>query len=206
MTLLDRIRAAVSAPAEAAPVESGAVRGDWDFRHGASPATQDLTPAAVLIPIVDRTEPTMLFTRRTDTLRRHAGQVAFPGGRIDPDDRDAVAAALREAHEEIALSPHHVQVIGTLDRYETGTGYSITPVVGIVPPDLPLVPFEAEVAALFETPLAHILDPANHQLHEAEWQGQRRSYYAIDWETHHIWGATAAIIVNLTRRLAREAA
>lgn len=201
MTLLDRIRAAVNTPVEAA-----AVRGDWDFHHGGAPSTRALTPAAVLIPIISRAEPTVLFTRRTDTLRRHAGQVAFPGGRIDPDDSGPVAAALREAHEEIALSPDDVQVLGTLDRYETGTGYSITPVVGIVPPDLPLVPCEAEVAALFETPLAHILDPANHQLLEAEWQGRRRSYYAIDWETHHIWGATAAIIVNLTRRLARETA
>ena len=201
MTLLERIREVVGIP-DHKPV----LRGDWDFVPGTVPPGHALTPAAVLIPIIDREEPTVLFTRRTDTLRRHAGQVAFPGGRIDPEDDGPVAAALREAHEEIALPPAEVEVLGTLDTYETGTGYSITPVVGLVTPDLPLVPCEAEVAALFETPLAHLLDPANHQLLEAEWQGRLRRYYAIDWETHHIWGATAGIIVNLTRRLTSEVA
>ncbi len=201
MSLIDRVREAVGRADDRA-----ALRGDWDFNPGIRPQRGELTPAAVLIPIIDRTEPTVLFTRRTDTLRRHAGQVAFPGGRIDPDDAGPVAAALREAQEEVALPPSAVEVLATLDAYETGTGYSITPVVGLVTPDLPLVPCEAEVAALFETPLAHLLDPANHLLREAEWQGQRRRYYAIDWETHHIWGATAAIIVNLTRRLAQRPA
>jgi 8-oxo-dGTP pyrophosphatase MutT (NUDIX family) len=201
MSLLDRIRAAVGAP-DTRP----ALRGDWDFEHGTEPSDRALTPAAVLIPIIDRADPTVLFTRRTDTLRRHAGQVAFPGGRIDPEDDGPVTAALREAHEEIALPPADVRVLGTLDAYETGTGYRITPVIGLVTPDLPLVPCEAEVAAIFETPLAHLLDPANHQVREAEWQGRLRRYYAIDWETHHIWGATAGMIVNLTRRLARETA
>lgn len=200
MTLLDRIREVLGATDD-----GSALRGDWDFEPGAASQGGVMTPAAVLIPIIDRTEPTVLFTRRTDTMRRHAGQVAFPGGRIDPEDDSAVAAALREAHEEVMLPPGEVRVLGTLDRYETGTGYSITPVVGLVTPDLPLVPCEAEVAALFETPLAHLLDPANHQLREAEWQGRLRRYYAIDWETHHIWGATAGIIVNLARRLTREA-
>ena len=201
MTLLERIREVVGGSGE-----RPALRGDWDFDPGIVSTDRVLTPAAVLIPIIDREEPTVLFTRRTDTLRRHAGQVAFPGGRIDPEDDGPVTAALREAHEEVALPPSEVEVLGTLDSYETGTGYSITPVVGLVTPDLPLVPCEAEVAALFETPLAHLLDPTNQQLLEAEWQGRMRRYYAIDWETHHIWGATAGIIVNLTRRLAREAA
>jgi len=185
---------------------NAALRGDWDFEHGVERIARELTPAAVLIPIIDRAEPTVLLTRRTDTLRRHAGQVAFPGGRIDPEDAGPVEAALREAHEEVALPPAQVEVIGTTDAYETGTGYRITPVVGVVPPDLPLVPCEAEVAAVFEAPLAHLLDPANHQLREAEWQGRMRHYYAIEWETHFIWGATAGIIVNLSHRLAREAA
>lgn len=196
MTLLDRIRETLGASGGAS-----ALRGDWDFDQGATPHGGSLTPAAVLIPIIDRSEPTVLFTRRTDTLRRHAGQVAFPGGRIDPEDDGPEMAALREAHEEVALPPHEVRLLGTLDRYETGTGYSITPVVGLVTPDLPLVPCEAEVAAVFETPLAHLLDPANHQLRVAEWQGRLRRYYSIDWETHHIWGATAGIIVNLARRV-----
>ncbi len=201
MTLLQQIRQVLAGEAP-----DPQLRGDWDFDAGAERVARELTPAAVLIPIVDRTEPTMLLTRRTDTLRRHAGQVAFPGGRIDPEDPTPVAAALREAHEEVALPPGQVRVIGTTDAYETGTGYRIIPVVGVIPPDLPLVPAEAEVAAVFEAPLAFLLDPANHQLHEKEWQGRMRRYYAIEWETHYIWGATAGIIVNLARRLMREAA
>lgn len=194
MSLIARLRASLAAPA-------GVLGGDWDFDIGTARSGPALTPAAVLVPVIARREPTLLLTRRTDTLRRHAGQVAFPGGRIDPEDADAVAAALREAHEEVALPPEKVEVIGTADPYETGTGYHITPVIGLVPPDLPLVPHEAEVAAVFEAPLAYLLDPANHQLREAEWQGRLRRYYAIDWETHEIWGATAGMIVNLSRRL-----
>lgn len=200
MTLIDRVRAAIAAPG------AGPLRGDWDFVDGTQREGLTLTPAAVLIPIVERAEPTVMLTRRTDTLRRHAGQVAFPGGRADPEDAGPVETALREAHEEVALPPHEVEVLGVVDRYETGTGYSITPVVGLIAPDLPLVPCEAEVAALFEVPLAHLLDPANHQLLSAELGGRQRSYYAIDWATQHIWGATAGIIVNLARRLTRAAA
>ena len=201
MSLIDRIREALGVEAEAATL-----RGDWDFLDGTPRLASDFTPAAVLIPIITRREPTVMLTRRTDTLRRHAGQVAFPGGRADPDDDGPIHTALREAHEEVALPPHEVQVIGTIDRYETGTGYSITPVVGLVRPDLPIIPCEAEVAAVFEVPLVHLLDPANHQLLSGEWRGRQRSYYAIDWEAQHIWGATAGIIVNLARRLARETA
>ncbi len=178
-------------------------RGDWDFAGNAdAPYPEPLTPAAVLIAVVAHDRPTVLFTRRTTTLRAHAGQVAFPGGRIDPDDADAVAAALREAHEEIALPPAAVAVIGATDRYTTGTGYDITPVIGIVPPGLALVPHADEVASIFEVPLDFLLDPANHQLRRSDWQGRARSYYVIAWETHEIWGATAAMIVNLSRRLA----
>ncbi|MBA4773207.1 MAG: CoA pyrophosphatase [Sphingomonas sp.] len=160
------------------------------------------TPAAVLIPVTDRAEPGVILTRRTDTLRRHAGQVAFPGGRIDPEDADAAAAALREAAEEIALPPAAVRVIGAGDRYRTGTGYDITPIIGIVPPDLALIPSEAEVAAVFEVPLAFLIDPANHHRATAEWQGKARQFYEIHWDGHRIWGATAGMIVNLARRLA----
>jgi 8-oxo-dGTP pyrophosphatase MutT (NUDIX family) len=198
--LITRLREALDLP------DVDSLRGDWDFLDGVGRHAGALTPAAVLIPIVARAEPTVMLTRRTDTLRRHAGQIAFPGGRADPEDSGPIATALREAQEEVALDPQRVEVIGTAGRYETGTGYSITPVVGIVPPDLPLVPCEAEVAALFEVPLAHLLDPANHQLREAELNGRMRRYYAIDWGTQHIWGATAGIIVNLARRLARETA
>ena len=193
MTLIARLTAALEAP-------PGAAGGDWNFNNGTErPAA--FTAAAVLVPVIARAEPTVLLTRRTDTLRRHAGQVAFPGGRIDPEDDGPVAAALREAHEEVALRPEEVRVLGVSDDYETGTGYRITPVVGLVPPDLPLVPHEAEVAALFEVPLAHLLDPANHEIRSGEWRGARRQFYAIVWESHEIWGATAGMIVNLARRL-----
>lgn len=194
MTLDLRLRRAL----DAAPGETLLMPGDSrDLPYG-DPATA----AAVLIAITERPEPGLILTQRTDTLRRHAGQVAFPGGRVDPDDADAVAAALREAQEEIALPPAHVRVIGTTDRYRTGTGYDITPVIGIVPPDLMLVPSEAEVAAVFEVPLAFVLDPANHVEASAEWQGRVRTFYEIHWGDRRIWGATAGMIVNLSRRLA----
>jgi len=162
------------------------------------------TAAAVLVPITDRAEPGLILTQRTDTLRRHAGQVAFPGGRIDPDDADAAAAALREAHEEIALPPAAVRVIGSGDIYRTGTGFEVTPIIGIIPPDLALVPSEAEVAAVFEVPLAYVLDPANQREASIEWQGRLRHFYEIQWGDRRIWGATAGMIVNLSRRLTWE--
>lgn len=165
------------------------------------PSTATTVDAAVLIAITDRLEPGVILTQRTDHLRRHPGQVAFPGGRIDPEDADAVAAALREAEEEVALPRNAVHVVGTTDRFRTGTGYCIVPVVGIVPPDLPLVPHEAEVAAVFEVPLAFLLDAANHRETSAEWQGRTRRFYEIPWPDRRIWGATAGIIVNLSRRL-----
>jgi 8-oxo-dGTP pyrophosphatase MutT (NUDIX family) len=177
-------------------------RGDWDFPGNEDETQQALTPAAVLIAVVTHDRPTILFTRRTHTLRRHAGQVAFPGGRIDPEDADAVAAALREAHEEVALPAAAVDVIGATDSYSTGTGYHIVPILGLIAPNIPLVPAADEVASIFEVPLDFLLDPTNHQLRQSEWQGRLRSYYVIAWETHEIWGATAAIVVNLARRLA----
>lgn len=176
--------------------------GDWAVSSEALDTNRVLTDAAVLIPVIDRPSPTVLLTRRSAHLRRHAGQVAFPGGRIDPEDDGPVAAALREAQEEVALDPNRVAVIGMTDIYETGTGYSITPVIGIIPPDLPLVASADEVAAIFEVRLDHVLDPANHQRRTGEWQGRERSFYVIDADGHEIWGATAAILVNLSRRIA----
>ena len=163
---------------------------------------EGITPAAVLVAVVDRPEPTVILTLRPDTMRKHPGQISFPGGRIDPDDVDAVAAALREAEEEIGLPPAAVQLIGIADRYRTITGFEVTPVVGIVPPDLPLKPHPGEVAALFEAPLHYLLDPAHQQVRNVEWRGRERYYYEIVWEGRRIWGATAAMIVNLGRRLA----
>ncbi len=158
--------------------------------------------AAVLVAITDRPRPGVILTVRREHLRTHAGQVAFPGGRIDPGE-DAVAAALREAQEEIALDPAQVAVIGTGDLYCTVTNYVVTPVVGIIPPGLPLEPHEHEVADWFEAPLDFITDPANQQKRSALFRGRERHYYEIEWEGRKIWGATAAMIVNLSRRLAR---
>ncbi len=159
------------------------------------------TTAAVLVPVTDRAEPGVVLTQRTESLRNHAGQVAFPGGRADPGDVDLVATALREAEEEIGLSPRAVTVVGLADRYRTVTGFEVTPVLGVIPPDLTLIPAEAEVAALFEVPLSFLLDPAHHHRVSAPWRGQTRHFYEILWNDRRIWGATAAMIVNLSRRL-----
>ena len=156
--------------------------------------------AAVLIAVTDRPEPGVILTVRREDMRTHAGQIAFPGGRIDPSE-EPIAAALREAQEEILLDPKDVDVIGAIEPYRTVTGYVVTPVVGVIPPDLPLEPHEHEVADWFEAPLAHLLDPANQQHRSALFQGQERHYYEINWNERRIWGATAAMIVNLSRRL-----
>ena len=158
------------------------------------------TAAAVLIAITDRAEPGVILTVRREHMRTHAGQVAFPGGRLDPGE-DAIAAALREAHEEILLDPAAVDVIGVIEPYRTVTNYRVTPVIGVIPPDLPLEPHEHEVADWFEAPLGYILDPANQQRNSALFQGKERHYYEVAWNGRRIWGATAAMIVNLSRRL-----
>ncbi len=155
-----------------------------------------LVPAAVLVPIIARPQPTLLLTKRHEGLRHHPGQVAFPGGRIDPGDADAISAALREAQEETGLAPMHVDVLGALDEYRTVTGYRVTPVVAIIPPDLPLIASADEVSALFEVPLSHALAPVNHQKRQIDWQGNLRDYYVIPSHPHDIWGATAGMLVN----------
>jgi 8-oxo-dGTP pyrophosphatase MutT (NUDIX family) len=163
-------------------------------------ASKSLIPAAVLVAVTDRPEPGVILTLRDADMRTHAGQVAFPGGRIDAVE-DAQAAALREAWEELGLEPGLVEPVGELDPYHTVTGFAVTAVVGVVPPDLPLSPHEREVADWFEAPLGFVLDPANQQQHSALFQGRMRHYYRIDWNGRNIWGATAAMLVNLSRRL-----
>ena len=157
-------------------------------------------PAAVLIAVTDRPEPGLILTVRREDMRTHAGQVAFPGGRIDPGE-SPTDAALREAQEEILLDPAQCEIVGTIEPYRTVTGYLVTPVCAVVPPDLQLEPHEREVADWFEPPLAFLLDPANQQLRSALFRGETRHYYELLWEDRRIWGATAAMIVNLSRRL-----
>jgi 8-oxo-dGTP pyrophosphatase MutT (NUDIX family) len=161
----------------------------------------DYRPAAVLIAITDRPNPGVILTLRPSWLRSHAGQVAFPGGKIDADDINAIAAALREAHEEIALSSEHVSILGEADPYFSGSGYRIAPVIGVIPPDLPLEANPEEVEELFEVPLDFLLDPANAETRTAIWQGQQREYYDMNWQGRRIWGVTAGIIANLARRI-----
>lgn len=158
--------------------------------------------AAVLIPITDRAEPGVILTQRPTWLRSHAGQVAFPGGKVDDSDENSIFAALREAKEELNIPPARVEVIGVADTYYSGSGYSIAPVVGIIPPDLELRPNPQEVEDWFEVPLAFLLDPANSIKKVANWNGQQRSYYDMQWGERRIWGVTAGIIANLVRRLA----
>jgi 8-oxo-dGTP pyrophosphatase MutT (NUDIX family) len=197
MSLADRLRAALAAPHEGhVPIEGD----EFDRAHGL------YAPAAVLVAITDRTEPGVLLTLRQPHLKRHAGQIAFPGGRVDPGDKDVIAAALREAEEEIGLDPDLVEVVGTSDIYRVGTGFEVTPVVGVVPPDLALAPHEDEVAAVFETPLAFLLAPGNHARRSMHWEGRERRFHEIMWEDRRIWGATAGMIVNLAARLQRAIA
>ena len=176
-----------------------------ELRSDARFAPPELRPAAVLIAVTDRPDdeggPGVILTHRPADMRDHPGQIAFPGGKLDPGE-DAVTAALREAHEELAINPSHVRIIGASDRFITGTGYDVTPVLGLVPPDLPIVPNPHEVADWFEAPLGFVLDPANHVHKQREWFGKMRPYIEIDWHGHRIWGITAAILANLARRLA----
>lgn len=198
MTLAERLRAELTAGMATAP----------DLLLGDSAGLPDApgpngTPAAVLVAVTDRPQPGVLLTVRTATLRTHAGQVAFPGGRIDPEDAGPVAAALREAEEELGLPRALPMVVGTADPYSTITGFRITPVLAVVPPDLPLAPSATEVADWFEAPLDHVLDTAQQIRRSGRFRGLERDYYEILWDGHRIWGATAAMLVNLARRLGR---
>ena len=159
------------------------------------------TRAAVLIPIVARAEPMLLFTRRTETLARHSGQVSFPGGRVEAADLTPLQTALRETAEETGIAAEAVRMAGYLPRYLTGTGFDIQPVVGVLAPDFVLRPDPAEVAEIFEAPLAFFTDAANRRRETRLWNGHQRSFYAYSHGGHEIWGATAALIVDLVSRL-----
>lgn len=185
-----------------------AAPGDWvpEFTGDGRPTMdRPSAAAAVLVPIVDRGDAaTVLLTRRTEHLRDHAGQISFPGGRVEPEDADAAATALREAAEEVGLAHDHVEVIGHLPTYTTVTHFVVTPVVAIVTPpfELTLDPFE--VAAAFEVPLAFLMDPAHHRRHVVDAGGTSRQFLSMPWGEHFIWGATAAMLRNLYRFLAED--
>ena len=158
-------------------------------------------PAAVLVAITDRpANPGLLLIHRPETMRAHPGQVAFPGGRIDAGETPA-AAACREAEEELALPRGEVRLIGPGDVYRSGSGYEITPIIALIPPDLPLRPNPAEVAGWFEAPLDVVLNPAHHVPRDIQVDGLRRRFIEIDYQGHRIWGVTAAILANLAARL-----
>lgn len=161
---------------------------------------RDFRPAAVLAAITERDRPGILLIHRPSTMRAHPGQVALPGGKLDPGE-SPVEAALREAHEELGIPPAAVTVVGAGDLYRTGSGYAITPVIATIPADLKLVPNPAEVAQWFEAPLDFVLDPANHRRVPVEWQGRPHAYWEIVWNGNRIWGVTGGLIVNLSRRL-----
>jgi 8-oxo-dGTP pyrophosphatase MutT (NUDIX family) len=198
-----RARLKLDVPAALHDVTAPATRGDIDqdpemwVRAGVA-ATR---PAAVLVPVVDRPDPAVLLTQRTADLAKHAGQIAFPGGKIDPHDATPAAAAMREAAEEIGLSHGAIEPIGYLDLYLTFSGFRILPTVARIAPDYRLVINPSEVVDAFEVPLAFLMDAQNHSLHSRDWNGLVRRYYAMPFGERYIWGVTAGILCNLYHRL-----
>jgi 8-oxo-dGTP pyrophosphatase MutT (NUDIX family) len=178
-------------------------RSDYDLNPAVRPERPlKLVPAAVLVPVVAHQDPTVLFTRRSEMVPRHAGQVSFPGGCAHETDESLVYTALREMEEETGITANHVSVIGFLSAYETVTGYAVLPVVGQVREGFEVKVNADEVDGVFEVPLAFLLDPANRQEQRMQWKGSWRRFYAFQYETHYIWGATAAILVEFAERLA----
>ena len=195
----DEVAARLAAAPRGGPRRSqdAAPRGDHDLNPGRFP-DRPLVPAAVLVPLISHpTGLTVLFTLRTPHLADHAGQISFPGGRIDPGDADEQAAALREAEEETGLAASEIRLVGQLDTYVTRTGFRVEPVVGLLRPPLVLRPDPFEVAEVFEAPLDFLVDPANRRRESRIYEGGERFYWAIPWENRYIWGATAGMLVNL---------
>jgi 8-oxo-dGTP pyrophosphatase MutT (NUDIX family) len=178
--------------------------GDWDLNpelKGDLAVMGPPRPAAVLVPIVLREQLTVMLTQRSHDMPSHPGQISFPGGKVEECDASPLACALREAHEEIGLPADNVEPLGYLDSYRTGTGFQISPVVAFVRPGFALVVDRREVVEVFEVPLVFLMDTANHQKHAREWRGRQRSFYAMPYEGHYIWGATAGMLKNLHQRL-----
>lgn len=188
-------------PAPRPPHEQRTSPSDYDLNPSMWKPSPPLRAAAVLVPVVAREPLSVLLTQRAPTLSQHAGQIAFPGGRIDGEHETATQAALREAEEEIGLPPQFVTPLGFLDTYRTGTGYSIQPLVGLVKPGFHITLSEGEVAEAFEVPLAFLMNEQNHEMHTRYWEGGDRRFYAMPFEGRFIWGATAGILKNMHKRL-----
>jgi len=192
-TIIERISRATQ--------EQGAGRGDHDLNPGMEPE-RDLVPAAVLVPLIDRADGvTALFTQRTGHLVHHPGQVSFPGGHMESEDKTPEETALRETEEEVGLHRRHVEIIGRLSLYTTRTGFSVTPVVAVVTPPFDISPDPHEVAEVFEVPLDFLLDSANHERHSRDYQGVERHFHAMPYNGYYIWGATAGMVINLYEAL-----
>ncbi len=194
--MFDRVQAALQA--------GGAGSSDFDLNPGAAPGPgRQLRAAAVLLPLIERPGGVhLVLTKRSSRLKHHPGQISFPGGKVDAKDADAITAALREAHEEIALSPDAVEVMGQLAPHETVTSFTVTPVVGRITRAFAPIAEAGEVAEIFEVPLADVTDPARFSVQGRMWQGRRRYYYTVPYGPHYIWGATARILRGLADRLA----
>ena len=195
--IIDRLQfSSNGSPGRIRSSRGGRERGDSDL--DGHPPLPGRRPAAVLVPLVAHDAGvTVILTQRTAHLTEHAAEVSFPGGRLEAEDEGPVDAALRETEEEIGLPRAMVEIVGRLDDYETGTGYMVTPIVGLIRPPLPLAPDPFEVEEVFEVPLAFILDERNHELRSGVFRGKERRYYAMPYEGRFIWGATAGMLVNL---------
>jgi 8-oxo-dGTP pyrophosphatase MutT (NUDIX family) len=203
---LARRRLTLEVPAALSDPAAPARRGDLNLDPAAWERAGVVAsrPAAVLVPVVDRPTPTVILTLRTADLASHAGQIAFPGGKIDPDDASPLGAALREAQEEIGLAPALVEPLGYLDLYLTFSGFRIVPTVARVAPGYALNLNKSEVSEAFEVPLPFLMGPQNHQRHSRDWKGITRQYYAMPYEDRYIWGVTAGILRNLYERIYGE--
>ena len=184
----------------------GRPSSDFDLNKGiVLPAGRRLRDAGVLVPIVERASgTTIILTKRSSALKHHPGQISFPGGKVDLTDADVVAAALREAREEIGLQASQTGVLGALPSHETVTGFTVTPVLALIDSDFRAIPEFGEVEEVFEVPLAHLMEPAHYSIQSRRWRGERRAYFTIPWGPYYIWGATARMLRALADRMADD--
>ena len=195
MSLRDALRRAVETPA--------APSSDYDLNNDAAMPERSLRDAGVLIAVVDAETPRLILTKRSSALKHHPGQISFPGGKVEETDSDVIAAALREAEEEIALTG--VDVIGCLAPHVTVTGFNVVPVLGLVPEGHVVKADDREVAEVFDVPLSHVMSPANYLIEQRLWRGKARRYFTVPWGPYYIWGATARMLRAMADRMADDA-